>query len=128
LKDLDGSSKRHLEGILPDVLDISGGGEFPCAACDRHFVDDVALQGHLKSKLREAPRASRFSGPKFDADKRRLKQLDDPAVYDGDAGLVSAFDPARFEAYTIAKGRGVDNKQRPARTEAESPRIQVDAA
>jgi hypothetical protein len=85
-----GSSKRHLEAPEPDVLDISGGGQFPCAACDRHFVDDTALKGHLKSKIRE------YSGFAVElgslcADKRRLKQLSeggfDPA--DADKAIVS---------------------------------------
>lgn len=37
----------------------TGGGEFPCVHCSRHFIDKATLQIHLKTKVH----------------KRRLKEL-----------------------------------------------------
>ena len=58
----DGGHKRQtLEAVRPDAEDLSGGGLYPCVACDRHFIDETAREGHLKSKIH----------------RRRVKQLNE---------------------------------------------------
>lgn len=60
-------------GYKADIDDLSGGGAFPCVACDRHFVSEDAKVGHLKSKVH----------------KRRMKQIDEGGWDPKDAELAA---------------------------------------
>ena len=61
----DGGGKRQRleKGHVDEPEEITGGGLFPCVACDRHFIDKEALDGHLKNKLH----------------RRRMKQINEGA-------------------------------------------------
>lgn len=63
----DGGGKRQRleKGHVDEPEEISGGGLHPCVACDRHFIDQTALDGHLKNKIH----------------RRRMKQIRDGQSY-----------------------------------------------
>uniref|UniRef100_T1L2D0 Zinc finger protein 593 homolog n=1 Tax=Tetranychus urticae TaxID=32264 RepID=T1L2D0_TETUR len=63
--------------------DFPGQGLFPCQACSRHFIDEQALDKHIRSK----------------AHKKRLRELKEPAYTHAEAeaagGLGNFIPPKR---------------------------------
>lgn len=84
--DLLDSTRRSRLEAVALPEDTPGFGAYPCTACDRHFISSEALKTHSATKPH----------------KKRLKELKEAPFTQAEADR--------------AVGRGVDNRQKPAKT------------
>eukprot|EP00052_Salpingoeca_macrocollata_P000911 m.22959 g.22959 ORF g.22959 m.22959 type:complete len:158 (+) comp10964_c1_seq2:647-1120(+) len=98
-EDLQAENVKELIHFKADG-DLPGLGQFYCIHCARHFVDDVALQGHLKSSIH----------------KRRVRQLKDEPYTQAEADAAGGLGqyvkkgqvtvPSMEELHAVRQGQG----------------------